>query len=152
MNCTKPARDCLHTHIYTRQKETLVFSAEVLCHSSTVYWVGCVSEMNTAIFVYGLPWWLRWWRSHLQCRRPEFEPSTRVELPRGSGRSPVERKWLPTPVFLPGEFHGQRSLVGHSPWGCKESDTTEQLTLSLFHICVCMGWKVYRRDWIFCTI
>ena len=37
----------------------------------------------------------------------------------------------PTPVFSPGEFHGQRSLVGYSPWGHKESDTTEQLTLSL---------------------
>ena len=40
---------------------------------------------------------------------------------------PWRRKWSPTPVFLPGEFHGQRSLVDHSPWGCKESDTTEQL-------------------------
>ena len=37
-----------------------------------------------------------------------------------------------TPVFLPGKFHGQRSLVGYSPWGPKELDTTEQLTLSLF--------------------
>ena len=35
-----------------------------------------------------------------------------------------------TSVFLPGEFHGQRSLVGYSPWGGKESDTTEQLTHS----------------------
>ena len=35
------------------------------------------------------------------------------------------REWLPTPVFLPGEFHEQRSLVGYSPWGHKESDTTE---------------------------
>ena len=34
-------------------------------------------------------------------------------------------------VFLPGESHGQRSLVGYSPWGCKQSDTTEQLTLTL---------------------
>ena len=33
-------------------------------------------------------------------------------------------KWQPTPVFLPGESHGQRGLVGSSPWGCKESDTT----------------------------
>ena len=41
------------------------------------------------------------------------------------------RKWQPTPVFLPGESHGQRSLVGYSPWGGKESDTTEQLTLLL---------------------
>ena len=45
---------------------------------------------------------------------------------------PWRRKWLPTAVFLPGEFHRQRSLVGYSPWGHKESDTTEQLTLSLF--------------------
>ena len=45
---------------------------------------------------------------------------------------PWRRGWLPTPVFLPGEFHGQRSLVGYSPWGHKESDTTELLTLSLW--------------------
>ena len=37
------------------------------------------------------------------------------------------RKWQPTPVFLPGESHGRRSLVGCSPWGCTESDTTERL-------------------------
>ena len=40
-------------------------------------------------------------------------------------------EWLPTPVFLPGEFCGQRSLVGYSPWGHRESDTTEWLTLLL---------------------
>ena len=40
---------------------------------------------------------------------------------------PLERKWQPTPVFLPGESHGQRSLVGYSPWGCTESDTTKRL-------------------------
>ena len=40
------------------------------------------------------------------------------------------RKWQLTSVFLPGEAHGQRSLVGYKPWCCNESDTTEQLTLS----------------------
>ena len=45
---------------------------------------------------------------------------------------PWRREWQPTPVFLYGEFYGQRGLVGYSPQGCKESDTTEQLTLSLF--------------------
>ena len=50
----------------------------------------------------------------------------------GSGRSPgVGNNKQLTPVFLPGEFHGQRSLAGYSPSGCKESDTTEQLTLLL---------------------
>ena len=44
------------------------------------------------------------------------------------GKIPWRRKWKPTPVFLPGESHGQRSLAGYSPWGCKESDKTEPLT------------------------
>ena len=38
---------------------------------------------------------------------------------------PLEREWQPTPVFLPGECRGQRSLAGYSPWACKESDMTE---------------------------
>ena len=41
---------------------------------------------------------------------------------------PWSRKWQPAPVFLPGNFHGQRSLVDYSIWGLKESDTTEQLS------------------------
>ena len=41
------------------------------------------------------------------------------------GLAVLRRKWLPFSVFLPGEFHGERSLVGYSPWGRKESDTTE---------------------------
>ena len=46
----------------------------------------------------------------------------------GSGRSPGEG-WQPTPVFLPGKSPGQRSLVGSSPWGHKESDFSEQLSI-----------------------
>ena len=42
------------------------------------------------------------------------------------------RKRQPTPVFMPGKSHGPRSLVGYNPWGCKESDMTEQL------LCVCV--------------
>ena len=41
------------------------------------------------------------------------------------------RKWQPTPVFLPGESHGRRSLVDYSPWGHKEWDTTERLHFTL---------------------
>ena len=46
-----------------------------------------------------------------------FDPSVR--------KIPWGRAWQPTPVFLPEESHGQRSLVGYSPWGRKESDTIE---------------------------
>ena len=42
---------------------------------------------------------------------------------------PLRREWLPTPVFLTGEFHGQKSLTGYSPWSGKELDMTEQLSL-----------------------
>ena len=55
----------------------------------------------------------------LHCGRPGFNP--------GVGKISWRRKWQPTPIFLPGKSHGWRSLVGSSPWGCKESDTTEQL-------------------------
>ena len=60
--------------------------------------------------------------SALQCRRPGFDPWI--------GKIPWRRKLLPTREFLPGEFHGQRSLLGYGPWGHKESDTTERLTCS----------------------
>ena len=52
-----------------------------------------------------------------QCRKPRFDPWI--------GKIPWRRKWQPSSVFLPVEFHGQRSLTGYSPWGHKESDTTE---------------------------
>ena len=57
----------------------------------------------------------------LQCRRPEFDPWVR--------EGPWRREWLLTPIFLLGDFHGQRSLEGYSPWGREELDMTEQLTL-----------------------
>ena len=46
-------------------------------------------------------------------------------------KDPLRREWLPTPVLLPGEFHGQRSLAGYSPWGRPELVMTERLTLDL---------------------
>ena len=67
----------------------------------------------------------------------------------------MEWEWPPTPVFLAGQFHEQRSPVGSSPWDHKESDTTEQVTLSLptlqshhrlrkamLQTCECQGWTV----------
>ena len=70
---------------------------------------------------------ISWWISRKESACNAGDPGS---IP-GSGRFPWRRKWLPTPVFLPGEFHGQRSLVGYSPWGCKESDTTERFLLLL---------------------
>ena len=47
-------------------------------------------------------------------------------------KDPLEKEMQPTPVFLPGEFHGQRRWAGYSPWGWKELDTTEPLTLTKY--------------------
>ena len=58
-------------------------------------------------------------KTHLYCRRQVISPWVEKILSR--------RKWPPTPVFLPGKSHGQRSLAGYSPWGRKESDMTEWL-------------------------
>ena len=55
----------------------------------------------------------------LQCRRQSFDPWV--------GKIPWRGKWQPTPVFLPGKSHGQRSLVGYSEQGHKESETTKRL-------------------------
>ena len=49
------------------------------------------------------------------------------------------RQWHPTPVLLPGKSHGRRSLVGCSPWGRKESDTTEQLPFHFSLSCIGEG-------------
>ena len=58
----------------------------------------------------------------------------------------VYLKQQPTPVFVPGECHGQRSLAGYSPWGHKESDTTKQLSLtrSIFNTAEIFNFGVIR--------
>ena len=55
---------------------------------------------------------------------------TQVQFLTWVGKIPWRREWLPTPVFFPGEFYGQRSLAGYSPWDHKKLDMTEKLTLS----------------------
>ena len=51
------------------------------------------------------------------------------------------RKWQPTPVFLPGESHGWRSLVGDTPWDLRESDVTERLTHSERSTIILRGFR-----------
>ena len=61
-------------------------------------------------------------------------PAMRETWVRSLGQEdPLEKEWQSTPVLLPGQFHGRRSLVGYSPWGRKELDTTERLHFH-FHL------------------
>ena len=82
--------------------------------SRFIHIIACVRTLflfMAELYTYGLP-------------RPGFDPWV--------SKMPWRRKWQPTSVFLPGESHGQRSLVGYNPWGHKELDTTDRLTLWLY--------------------
>ena len=65
----------------------------------------------------------------IQCRRQR-----RYRFPSLSGKIPGRRKMKPTSVFLPGEFHGRRSLGGYNPWHHKESDTTKHTCILGFEL------------------
>ena len=95
----------------------------------TPYTISLLSRVNIVRLLtsqFGLPWWLSWKRICLHCRRPGFDPWV--------GKIPWRLEWLFTPVSWAGEFHGL-----YSPRSRKESDTTEQLSLSLsfFALCCC---------------
>ena len=68
---------------------------------------------------HGLPRWL--WVKNL----PAVQETRRYGFHPWVGKIPWRRAWQHTPLFLSGELHGQRSLAGYNPWGCKESDTAE---------------------------
>ena len=87
----------------------------------SIRWSAQTRHIVHYLFNWSNPWWLIWQKICLQWRRPGFHSWV--------GKTAWRREWLPLPVFLPGEFHGQRSLTGFSPCGCKELDMTEHLTL-----------------------
>ena len=99
-----------------------------------------VFNKTVLTFVSGLPRWLSGKESTCQCRR-----CRRWRFNPWAGKIPWRRKWKPAPVFLPGESHGQRSLVGYSPWGHKQSDMSERLSsthyilkdVSMAYMCDC---------------
>ena len=82
--------------------------------------------------ILGLPLWLSWQRIHLKCGRPGFSPWV--------GKISWRRERLPTPVFWPGEFHGL-----YSPWGGKESDMAEQLSLFISDV-QCCAKLLYSKE------
>ena len=74
-----------------------------------------LSNFQSVYLVLKLPWWLR--QKKKRCGKLGLDPSVR--------KIPWRREWQPTPVFLLGISHGQRSLVVYSSWSCKELDMTE---------------------------
>ena len=79
-----------------------------------------MTDWTKLICILGLPRWLSAKESACQCRRWKW-----LEFDHWVRKIHWRRKWQPNPVFLPGESHGQWTLVGYSPWGSKESDRTD---------------------------
>ena len=88
----------------------------------TIAFLTSFPPLKKSVFHWGRGLWQveQWQRVCLPVQEmQEMRVDPRVE------KIPWSRKWHPTPKFLPGKFHGQRSLAEHSQWGCKEPGTTE---------------------------
>ena len=130
--------------LHVRTDRYLLFSPTLQPHAArqaplsfTISWsllklISIESVMSLASPVlagrfFGFPRWLSGKESTCQCRR-----SRRHRFKSCVRKRPWRRKWQPIPVFLPGKAHGQRSLMGYSPWDCKKLDTTEYSFTDLY--------------------
>ena len=116
---------CLIWTLAFRSRLTSNISADglsycILKEDTLKTWLGVCTQvcgLSPSSLHHVLPWWLSDKESiqSLQYRRHRFNPWLR--------KSPWRRKWQPSPVFLPGKSHGQKSLACYYPWGCKQSRT-----------------------------
>ena len=107
-------------------------------HISELHFLHLKHQNNHLHLPCRLPWWLSGKEPVCQCRRHGFHPWVR--------KIPWRRKWQPTPIYLPEKSHGQRSLVGYSPWGHRRVGhdlATKQQHLNLLnfakHSCTCIS-------------
>ena len=77
------------------------------------------TQLGLSLSIVLIPWWLH---------SKESPAMQETQVPSLGQEDPWRKKWLFTAAFLPGKSYGQRSLTGCGPWGCKELDTTEQLS------------------------
>ena len=118
--------ESLHVKSFSRSQE-MVDPKEMATHSSVLAWripgtgslVGCRLWGRTELDTTELTWQREMVKRLPTMWETRFNP--------WAGKILWRRQWQPTPVLLPGKSHGQRIVVGYSPWGRKESDTTERL-------------------------
>ena len=121
-------------------KETKVLHIMVVKISKETSGV-CMYLKNSGVRKYGeFPYW-----ASLVAQMVKNPPAMQETWVRSLGGKILwRREWQPTPVFLPGELHGQRNLVGYSLWGHKESDMTERLYVSA-GISQLSFWNIYCK-------
>ena len=128
----KWGRDCKESSLLWVPSELM---AALLNHTFSVPYTACWDCMMMLWLSWGLSWCLQ------MVKNLSAMWETRVR------KVPWRREWQPTSVFLPGKFHGQRSLEGYSPWDSKELDTTELLSLLFIGMAmVCVTSKSYSEE------
>ena len=118
---------CMSSHV--NQLMFLAYTVKCMHPPQT----GGGGDSVTLQYSVGFPKWGSGKESACRCRRLRFNPWVR--------KSPWCRKWQLTPEFLPGKFHGQRSLEGYSPWVRQESDITEWLSM---HAQYCIEYSIFK--------
>ena len=147
-------KDGVPLHMWERLSQSVVFSCRIFWANETG---GNVNKSSNSSG-------LSWINAFLVAQTVKESACNAGDLGLipGSGRFPWRRKWQPTPVFLAGESHGQRSLEGYSLWGRKESDMTERLTLHFSWIkgqkgvqkhCLCFpSHPQCSKSWLKCEL
>ena len=110
---------CFSITVFPNNIWTCKYQLQALISGHPILWQMCKRKL-VKYGKRGLPKWYSSKESHSYCRKREFNPWV--------GKTPWRRKWQPTPVSLPENSHGQRSLADDSPWGHEESDMTERLS------------------------
>ena len=130
----------------------LMASEHALSSSFTFYTIRKEMATHSSILAWRIPWTEELGRlQSTGSQRVGYEWVTSLSLSCLTWR----RKWQHTPVLLPGESHGQRSLAGHGPWGRRESDTTEVTKHACTHASLGQGdllliwpWPLCTEDWL----
>ena len=102
---------------------TLITSAKILFSNKVTFWVLGDMDICGTLFTHST--------SMVALKVKNLPEMQETQVQTLGQEDPLEKQWLPTPLFFPGEFHEERNLSGYSLWGGKESDMTEQLTVSL---------------------
>ena len=124
----EPSKDVISAKAYTWPEPWEALGQKVIYRTGACLEASKPIVQNPVYLSAGDAQWLSEEESTCQCRR-----CRRHGLDPWVGRIPWRRAWRPTPVFLPGESHGQKSLAGYSPWGHRESDTTEHTHVTIQH-------------------
>ena len=117
-----------HSSVYLQTSQVVLVVKNPPAHAGDIRDAGCIPGSGRSPGE-GIGYPLQFYWASLVAQKVKNLPMVQETWVLSLGwEDPLEKEWLPTPVFLPGEFHGWRSLAGYSPWGCKEPEIEMEIT------------------------